>query len=132
MKPTAEDLSRDPVADLATCEAAQPPPWRCEESIVPGATHRFYTVTHGPDDDKREQFDVFESGRHEDCIFIAMARVALPVWIRRAAAAEAEVARLCTALQHIAELSAVADDGHYASDAAVTNLGNIAREALKE
>jgi hypothetical protein len=96
MKPTEDDLKRDAAADLAVCEAATEGPWAWEHppnrsrepqpapSIISGGA---YTPAHCYGDN------------FADAEFIAVARTALPAWIRRAQAAEAEVGLLRGAIE---------------------------------
>jgi hypothetical protein len=107
MKPTDDDLKRDAAADLAVCEAATPGPWQRRDREIVDARYHFCTEIEGN--------PVIWQGKQEgatpvcklysgfvwfegDCAFVPMARTALPAWIRRARAAEAEVARLRAAL----------------------------------
>lgn len=95
-QPTDNDLARDAVADLAVCNAATPGPWFYECIRSPGAPYRecdLIDVVHAPGQGP-DPISVIEEVNHEDAAFIALTRAALPAWIRRAVAAEAEVARL--------------------------------------
>jgi hypothetical protein len=75
--PTPEDLARDAPADLEVCDAATPGPWsfdpRGYDVLSPLGTL------------------IACDGRDADLTLIALARTALPAWIRRAVAAEAEL-----------------------------------------
>lgn len=78
-EPTPEDLERDLVADLETCEAASPDPWSPVRTT---------------------------SNHYADYVFAKEARNGWPAAIRRALAAEAEVARLQVLAAYLAgELS---------------------------
>jgi hypothetical protein len=83
MKPTDDDLKRDAATDLAACSKATPGPW----FVNPRTGH----ICHGDPADDRDNYPIDDPADDE---FIALARTALPAWIRRAQAAEAEVARL--------------------------------------
>src|SRR5690349_1853630 len=97
--PTAEDLARDPAADLALCDAATPGPWLGEEHVHGGIhPERWLYVMGGPGGRDAVCWVVRLPHPHEDPLaeqprrdraMIAAARTALPAWIRRAAAAEA-------------------------------------------
>lgn len=76
-------MQRDAEKDLAMCDAATPGPWVVDD--VNGVIWN--------SEGKR----VFELGGYEepdDHLFIAESREALPYWIKRALAAEAEAERL--------------------------------------
>ena len=86
---------RDLDADLALCEAATPGPWFVHA--------RTGAVCHGDPTDDRENFPVDCA---EDFDLMATARSALPAWIRRATAAEAEVTQLREAVQRVKDAKA--------------------------
>lgn len=101
-KPTAEDLARDAEADLAVCEAATAGPWKKMMCGGDNQTGEVLGIIHArPDLAEKyppDQYgDIFRVDMvcaawgmgASDIDFIAMSRTALPVWIRRAVAAEA-------------------------------------------
>jgi hypothetical protein len=95
MNPTDDDLSRCAAADLAVCEAASPGPWTARMARIEDDDPDHYCgLVRGQG--YRTPAHCYGGGpkRRLDCEFIAMSRTALPAWIRRAQAAEAEVARL--------------------------------------
>lgn len=85
MTPTPEDLARDPLADLEVCEKATPGPWRGEWK---GAAKRYGEV------DGVEQFGLARVWGQENLEAVAIARTALPAYIRRAHAAETRLAEI--------------------------------------
>jgi hypothetical protein len=101
MEPTDDDLSRCAAADLAVCEAATPGEWTTDTEHAVGLERSaaWAVVSRGGlvCTDGNEHYKS-ETEPPADLAFIALARTALPAWIRRAQAAEAEVARLRDAL----------------------------------
>jgi hypothetical protein len=84
------EIKRDAAADLAMCEAATPGPW-----VVDGENGVIW-------DGKGQIVVVLDANADPDNDdFIAESRTALPHWINRAVAAEAEVERLREALRSI-------------------------------
>jgi hypothetical protein len=77
-------FERNADADLKACDEATPGPWRAVQS----ATHMDVKAPH---QNVRSVARVYDD---IDAVFIAMARDALPAWIRRAVAAEEEVLKL--------------------------------------
>lgn len=120
--PTPEDLARSADADLAACDAATPGPWRADHFCTEHYEGVYLGTAGTPDDPTdNECIASFESDDCErlgddvrpvaiaDLTFCALARTALPAWIRRAAHVEAELARLRAALREIARDSDEAD-----------------------
>jgi hypothetical protein len=100
MNPTDDDLKRNGVADLAVCEAASPGPWTADMArIEDGDPGHYCGLVRGQGN--RLPAHCYGGGpkRRLDCEFIALARTALPAWIRRAQAAEAEVGLLRGAIE---------------------------------
>lgn len=93
LQPTPEDLARDAAADMAVCEAATPGPWDDNGADHWGAIPVYTLATDVGYIMASSHFGQPEQAR-VDAAFIALARTAQPAWIRRAVAAEAEVARL--------------------------------------
>jgi hypothetical protein len=118
-EPTPEDLSRDLAAELALCGEATPGPWVYP---VPGATSAEAigaALPAAPGHPRRRGTRVvatsrlaFKSSRQceADAVFIAAAREGWPAALRRALAAEAEVARLRATLAEIADLPPARED----------------------
>lgn len=92
---TPSSFERDAESDLAVCDAADPSEWKA------GGDDEFYWC--GPQSwgggdliqFRREDFDSGEDQKaweqfKKDCQFVAMARVALPYWIRRCIKAESK------------------------------------------
>jgi hypothetical protein len=77
--PTPDDLARDGPADLTVCEAATPGPWEPCRSVTCGHLRAAHNYREAPS----------EEWTDADLRFIALARAALPAWVRRAWAAEA-------------------------------------------
>lgn len=104
-KPTAEDTVRDAVADLAVCEAATPGPWQCLNPedipslvcVVSEQSGRVITYVDRYDNPSNNPSLLREW--KQDFSLMALARTALPHWINRAVAAEAEVASLADYLK---------------------------------
>lgn len=82
--PTAEDLSRDAASDLAVCDAATAGPW--EQLAYP---YDFEISRPGERFTLEVAWLQDPSKASNDAAFIALARTALPAWIRRCVAAEA-------------------------------------------
>lgn len=86
--PDSHDLERSAENDLALASEATPAPWRIEA----GPTH---LELRAPQQTERSVARVY---RDIDAEFVALARTALPAWIRRAVAAESRADRLEAAL----------------------------------
>jgi hypothetical protein len=84
------EIKRDAAADLAMCEAATPGPWVVdgENGVIWDGNGQIVVVLDANADPDNDDF-------------IAESRTALPHWINRAVAAEAEVERLREALRSI-------------------------------
>jgi hypothetical protein len=95
MKPTDEEMARIAAADLAVCEAATPGEWKHDGEGAVYCDH--FEQTLADVCWRGHPSEVPQVGK--DAEFIAVARTALPAWIRRAQAAEAEVARLREAIR---------------------------------
>jgi hypothetical protein len=100
----SDEEKRDAQADLAMCEAATPEPWFERAPYGDGLLTHHEVLTHDPDAAKAAAMggfricEVFSPRNHR---FIAEARTALPHWIKRAAAAEAEAERLKAILDEL-------------------------------
>jgi hypothetical protein len=90
MNPTDDDLSRCAAADLAVCEAATPGEWMHDGDGAIYCDH--FEPTLADVCWRGHPSEVPQVGK--DAEFIALARTALPAWIRRAQDAEAENVRL--------------------------------------
>jgi hypothetical protein len=87
MTPTSEDRARDAAADLAACDAATPGPWvHLYKGRVYADGRKVAACDYQSHAENRQHW--------ADAAFIALARGALPAWVRRAIAAEARVAEL--------------------------------------
>lgn len=121
MQPTPDDLARSAAADLAVCDAATAGPWYAHNTDD-NVYMNVFCVTDSPHEPATEdepaevwQQDIiammlYQSPRvachrsekwTENTAFVAMARDALPAWIRRATAAEAKVQHLRNAVKLI-------------------------------
>lgn len=78
------EVKRDAAADLAMCEAATPGKWEGKHAIQP-----YISVFTGVAEEV-----IATTYTRGNMRFIAESRTALPHWINRAVAAEAEVERL--------------------------------------
>jgi hypothetical protein len=85
------EVKRDAAADLAMCEAATPGKWEGKHAIQP-----YISVFTGVAEEV-----IATTYTRGNMRFIAESRTALPHWIKRAVAAEAEVERLREALRSI-------------------------------
>ncbi len=107
MKPTEEDLKRDAAADLAVCEAASPGPWIVSHSVADDCECHYCNVVSGPN--HRTPAHCYGTGpyRRHDSAFIAASRDALPAWIRRAEALQAENKELRAEVERLKEKKCV-------------------------
>ena len=87
------EQKRDAAADLAMCEAATPGKWEGKHAIQP-----YISVFTGVAEEV-----IATTYTRGDMRFIAESRTALPHWIKRSVAAEAEVERLREQLSLAAE-----------------------------
>lgn len=98
--PTPEDMARDAAADLGVCETATPGPWFREECGIrtrhPECGFAHIIILRVGDDSAENVFrtEITLQISPDDADLICLAREALPAWIRRAEAAEAELERL--------------------------------------
>lgn len=98
-KPTPEDFARDAEADMSVCNAATPEPWYDLDSSSEMGEHHdacWMVISPYPDDVvdaiafSEHSVDEIPDSHANTFKFIALARTALPAWIRRAVAAEAK------------------------------------------
>jgi hypothetical protein len=107
------EIKRDAAADLAMCEAAYPGPWR------PISSNGDFVLLA-----KR----VIAAGDESDIKFITESREALPYWIQRSVAAEAEVERLREALRAISTY----EPPPGCEDIGIEVMNRIAKRALEK
>jgi hypothetical protein len=96
--PMPEDLRRKASGDLAACDSATRGPWHFDwcDGKPHGIVSKDGTYAAVLGDDETHLVTVWEypdDGVTDDCSngdFIVLARTALPAWMRRARAAEAE------------------------------------------
>jgi hypothetical protein len=115
LRPTPDDMGRDGGADLAVCDAATPPPW---EATCPRVNWRIR---------RPDGVYVLEAGMTgvrtaADAAFIALARAALPAWVRRALSAEANAAHFALKYEAALGRAHAAEDRVKALEARVTEL----------
>lgn len=90
MQPTPEDLARDAGADMAVCDKATEGPWIVHNPRPDLGSHESRHC--GPQYSPR--LWAYWDNTVNNINFAALARTALPAWIRREVAAKAEIARL--------------------------------------
>jgi len=139
MTPLPTDYARDAEADLRVCEAASQGPWHVDFHSwdiyreLPGDedTGRRILIVEGTHDAAYAEDQTWV--KKDDADFCALAREALPAYIRRAVAAEAENLRLRSMLERwqreFAALREFMHTSHHAVPDFVSSAQRIADDA---